>query len=69
MWALVLPSQTAVDRKLLMIDTGEEIPGEVMERFNHVHTLQTMEPRQTEDGEVVAKSIVYHLFLERSIVN
>ena len=36
---------------------------------HYVHTLQMIEPRQGEDGKVVPKSIVYHLFLERSIVN
>ena len=69
LWALVLPSQAPVERRLLMIDTGDEIPGEVIETFSHVHTLQMIEPRRDEEGDVVAKSIVYHLFLERSIVN
>lgn len=69
MWALVLPTQTPVDRKLVLIDTGEEIPAEVIETFNHVHTVQTIQPRQDEDGTIVPKSIVFHMFLERSVVN
>lgn len=68
MWALVLSSQTPVDRRLVLIDTGEEIPAEIIETFNHVQTVQTIEPFDIDD-RLVPKSVVFHLFLERSVIN
>ena len=65
MWALVMADQPKVPRKLVLIDTGEEFPGEVVEHFEHIKTLQVVMPRQLENGEVVPKTIVWHLFLER----
>ena len=69
MWALVLSDHPKEKRRVVMIDTGEPIPDEVVERFRHIKTIQMMAPRVEDDGEVVPKAIVFHLFLERGVVN
>jgi len=69
MWALVLPDHPTEKRRIRMIDTGEPIPDEVVEKFRHVKTIQLVAPRVDEAGELVPKAIVFHLFLERGVVN
>ena len=68
-WALVMPDQPKVKRRTLLVDTNEEIPAEVVETFEHVKTLQAMAPRLDAEGNLVPKSIVFHLFLERNTLN
>jgi len=69
LWALVMPSQPKVNRRVVMLDTGEEIPPEVIERYSHIKTIQMLTPRVDEEGGLVPKAIVFHLFLERGVVN
>lgn len=68
MWALVVPEQPMIERKLVMVDTGEGFPSDIVEQFDYIKTVQTMEPRQQADGTTVPKTIVYHLFLEREVL-
>jgi len=67
MWALVMPEAPKVQRRVVLVATGEELPVELVEQFGHVKTLQTMEPREMPDGQIVPKTIVYHVFLERDV--
>lgn len=69
MWAMVLPSQPKQTRRVLNVATGEPLPDEVVERFSHVKTIQTVALTQDEEGTVYPKPIVMHLFLERGAVN
>jgi hypothetical protein len=68
-WAMVLPSQPTQPRRVLNLATGEELPDEIVERFVHIKTIQTVALRQDGEGTVFPKSIVMHLFLERPKVN
>jgi hypothetical protein len=69
LWAMVLPSQPLVPRRVLNVATGEPLPDEVVEKFTHIKTIQTLGVRQSEDGDVYTKPVVMHLFLERGAVN
>lgn len=69
LWALVMPTQTIVERRLCLIETGDEVPAEIVEKFDFVKTIQTVATRVGDDGLLVPKSIISHLFLERSVVN
>lgn len=69
LWAMVMPDQPKVERRVAMLATGEEIPTEIVEKFSFVKTFQFLEPRLDNEDNVVPKSVVYHVFVERSTVN
>jgi len=69
LWAMVLPSQPLKPRRVLNVATGEPLPDEVVEKFTHIKTIQTVALRQDEEGTVYPKPVVIHLFLERGAVN
>lgn len=69
LWAMVLPSQPLKPRRVINVATGEPLPDEVVEKFTHLKTIQTVEARQDEEGNVYPKPIVMHLFLERGAIN
>jgi hypothetical protein len=69
LWALVMPEQPKEARRLAVVATGDDLPAEIVEKFSYVKTFQTLSPRMDEDGEIVPKSIVFHVFLERSRSN
>ena len=64
-WAIVVPDGPVTSRKVEILATGQEVPLDVMETFEHVKTIHTVEPRVTPDG-VMPKSIINHVFLERA---
>jgi hypothetical protein len=67
LWALVMPASPKVRRRVALVATGDELSADLVEHFDHVTTLQSVEPRETTDGQIVPKSIVHHVFLERDI--
>jgi hypothetical protein len=65
MWAMVLPDQPIVKRRVVALATGEDVPDEIVERFSHLKTFQMFAPRQDEKGKLFPKAIVMHYFIER----
>ena len=69
LWALVHPAQPKVQRRVRMVDTGEALPDEIVEHFRHIKTIQMVAPRLDEEGEIIPKSIIFHLFLEKGVTH
>lgn len=69
LWVLVMPSQPKVQRRVVLAKTGEDLPTEAIEKFDHVDTLQYVQMRLDEEGNQFPKSIVTHVFLEREAIN
>lgn len=67
-WALVLKGDVPQPRAVKIVATGEDLEADVVEKFDHLSTLQTLEPRVGPEG-IVPKSIVHHVFLERPPIN
>jgi hypothetical protein len=69
LWAMVLPNQPIVRRRVVALATGEDVPDDIVEKFTHLKTFQMLTPRQDEEGNVFPKAIVMHYFLERGVAN
>lgn len=69
LWAMVLPGQPLIKRRVVNLSTGEDVPDEVVEKFTHLKTFQLVAPAQDEEGNIVPKPIVMHYFIERGVVN
>lgn len=69
LWALVPTEAPMEERTFRVVETGQELSDDLIEKFTHLDTFQMMEPRHTEDGESVLKSIVHHVFVERAVLN
>ena len=67
LWSLVAEGQPIVRRRVALVQTGDALDPEVVERYEHVAIMQALVPCRRPDGTVTTRAVVEHVWVEREV--